>query len=100
MLKQYGRKFLLLMVVVVLLVGLVPTAVQGQDDELTIGYIVKHLDNPWFVAETAGAQEVADKMGVELLIQDVQFDAGLALSTLDTFIGTGIDGLIIVVPEQ
>lgn len=100
MLKQYGRKFLLLMVVVVLLVGLVPTAAQGQDDDITIGYIVKHLDNPWFVAETAGAQEVADKMGVELLIQDVQFDAGLALSTLDTFIGTGIDGLIIVVPEQ
>lgn len=94
------RKVVIFGVLVVLLAALAPVAVQGQDDDLTIGYIVKHLDNPWFVAETGGAQELADKMGVELLIQDVQFDAGLALSTLDTFIGTGIDGLIIVVPEQ
>lgn len=90
----------LLAVVLLLLAVLVPSGVYGQDDEIVIGYIVKHLDNPWFVAETGGAQELADLMGVELLIQDVQFDAGLALSTLDTYIGTGIDGLIIVVPEQ
>jgi L-arabinose transport system substrate-binding protein len=90
----------LLVVVFLLLAVLVPSGVYGQDDEIVIGYIVKHLDNPWFVAETGGAQELADLMGVELLIQDVQFDAGLAISTLDTYIGTGIDGLIIVVPEQ
>jgi len=98
--QKHMRKSMVFGVLLLLVAVLVPSVAQGQDDDLTIGYIVKHLDNPWFVAETAGAQETADKMGVELLIQDVQFDAGLALSTLDTFIGTGVDGIIIVVPEQ
>jgi L-arabinose transport system substrate-binding protein len=94
------RKLFILSLLVLLLLVLVPIQAQDEGDDITIGYIVKHLDNPWFVAETGGAAELAEAMGVELLIQDVQFDAGLALSTLDTFIGTGVDGIIIVVPEQ
>jgi L-arabinose transport system substrate-binding protein len=97
---KVSRKLVILGTLTLLVIAMIPSAVQGQDDDITIGYIVKHLDNPWFVAETGGAQELADDMGVELLIQDVQFDSALAMSTLDTFIGAGIDGLIIVVPDQ
>lgn len=93
------RRFTLLAVLALLALA-IPLSVTAQDDDITIGYIVKHLDNPWFVSETGGAAELAEAMGVELLIQDVQFDAGLALSTLDTYIGSGVDGIIIVVPEQ
>jgi L-arabinose transport system substrate-binding protein len=95
-----SRRLALVFILVGLLLIALPLSVSGQDDEITIGYIVKHLDNPWFVSETGGAQELADAMGVELLIQDVQFDSALAMSTLDTYIGSGVDGIIIVVPEQ
>jgi L-arabinose transport system substrate-binding protein len=98
--KRITRRTLLLGLLVTLLALVIPASVVAQDDDITIGYIVKHLDNPWFVAETGGAAALAEEMGVELLIQDVQFDAGLALSTLDTYIGTGVDGIIIVVPDQ
>ena len=100
MAKRITRRMLLLASFVALLALAIPGSVIAQDDDITIGYIVKHLDNPWFVAETGGAQELADAMGVELLIQDVQFDSALAMSTLDTYIATGVDGIIIVVPEQ
>src|SRR5262245_25524722 len=74
--------------------------VQAQDKPIKIGYVVKHLDNPWFVSETTGAKDLAKKMGVELTVQDVQFDSNLALSAMDTMIAAGVSGFLIVVPEQ
>ena len=73
--------------------GLGPGAVK-------IAYLTKHLDNPWFVSETGGAEELAGELGVDLTVQDLQFDANLALTAMDTVISAGTQGIIIVVPEQ
>src|SRR5262245_54978665 len=72
----------------------------AQDEPIKLAYLTKHLDNPWFISETGGAQELADELGVELTIQDLQFDANLALTAMDTVISAGTDGIIMVVPEQ
>ncbi|MBE9639785.1 substrate-binding domain-containing protein [Salipiger mangrovisoli] len=77
---------------------LLPLAAQAQD--LKIGYINKMGDHPWFVAEVAGASEAAKAGGAEFVSQDVQFNADLAITTLDTMIGDGVDGIAIVVPDR
>lgn len=77
---------------------LLPLAAHAQD--LKIGYINKMGDHPWFVAEVAGASEAAKAGGAEFVSQDVQFNADLAITTLDTMIGDGVDGIAIVVPDR
>lgn len=78
---------------------LVPLAAQAQDD-VKIGYINKMGDHPWFVAEVAGAAEAAEEGGADFVSQDVQFNADLTITTLDTMIGDGVDGIAIVVPDR
>jgi L-arabinose transport system substrate-binding protein len=72
----------------------------GTPQNVKIAFLTKHLDNPWFVSETGGAKDLAATLGVKLTVQDLQFDANLALTAVDTVIGTGTKGIIIVVPDQ
>lgn len=74
--------------------------IAAQADDLKIGYINKMGDHPWFVAEVAGAAAAAEKGGAEFVSQDVQFNADLTITTLDTMIGDGVDGIAIVVPDR
>ncbi|QOZ52488.1 arabinose ABC transporter substrate-binding protein [Bradyrhizobium sp. CCBAU 53338] len=69
-------------------------------DKIKIGYIYKMGDAPWFVREIEGAKKRAAELGVELLAQDVQTDANLAVTTIDTYIGDGVNGIAIVVPDR
>ena len=68
--------------------------------EIKLGYINKMGDHPWFVAEVGGAKEEAARQGVKISTQDVQFNADLTLTTLDTMIGDGAKGIAIVVPDR
>lgn len=77
---------------------LLPLSAQAED--LKIGYINKMGDHPWFVAEVAGAAKAAEEGGAQFVSQDVQFDADLTITTLDTMIGDGVDGIAIVVPDR
>ncbi len=77
-----------------------PAAEKPADDgKVTIAYLNKMGDNPWFVEEVAGAKAKADELGAEFFNQDLQFDSNLAMTAMDTYIGKGIDGIIIVVPD-
>jgi L-arabinose transport system substrate-binding protein len=69
-------------------------------DNIKLGYINKMGDHPWFVAEVGGAKDEAPKQGVQISTQDVQFNADLTLTTLDTMIGDGVKGIAIVVPDR
>ena len=69
-------------------------------DEVKFGYINKMGEHPWFVAEVAGAKAEAGKLGVNLMTQDVHFDANLALTTFDTMVGDGVKAIAIVVPDK
>jgi L-arabinose transport system substrate-binding protein len=69
-------------------------------DDVKLGYINKMGDHPWFVAEVGGAKAEAAKRGVKISTQDVQFNADLTLTTLDTMIGDGVKGIAIVVPDR
>ncbi|UUP17031.1 substrate-binding domain-containing protein [Nitratireductor thuwali] len=75
-------------------------AVPAQAEDIKIGYINKMGDHPWFVAEVDGARQKAAEMGADFVAQDVQFNADLTITTLDTMIGDGVDGIAIVVPDR
>lgn len=72
----------------------------GGDDSITMGYVVKRGTDSFAADQVAAAQERADAEGVTLLTADVQQDTGLTISTVQQMIANGIDGLIIVVPDQ
>jgi L-arabinose transport system substrate-binding protein len=82
--------------------ALVLTAVTGPAlaEDIKIGFVNKMGDHPWFVAEVAGAKAKAEELGASFVSQDVQFDANLTITTLDTMIGDGVDGIAIVVPDK
>jgi L-arabinose transport system substrate-binding protein len=88
------------------------TACGGDDDanggantaaaakDLTFAYLSKQADVPYFVEQLGAAKAKAKELGVELKTQDLQLDTGLALDTMDTLISQGVDGIVIVVPDQ
>jgi L-arabinose transport system substrate-binding protein len=80
--------------------GLLAAGAGAQDAPLKFGYINKMGDHPWFVSEVEGARAAAAELGVELLVQDVQFDANAAINAFDTMVGDGVKGIAIVVPDQ
>lgn len=80
--------------------ALMAVSAGARAEDIKLGYINKMGDHPWFVAEVGGAKDEAAKQGVKISTQDVQFNADLALTTLDTMIGDGIKGIAIVVPDR
>src|SRR5262245_1756216 len=79
---------------------LLATTSLASADDIKLGYINKMGDHPWFVSEVQGAKDEAAKQGAQLLTQDVQFNADLTITTLDTMIGDGVKGIAIVVPDR
>lgn len=69
-------------------------------DQIKIGYINKMGDHPWFVSEVAGARAAAEEAGAGFQAQDVQFNADLTVTTFDTMVGDGVQGIAIVVPDK
>lgn len=75
------------------------TEAAAEGETLSVAYLNKMGDNPWFIDEVAGAKARADQLGIEFFNQDLQFDSDLALNSMDTYISSGIDGIVIVVPD-
>ncbi|MCF6112145.1 substrate-binding domain-containing protein [Mesorhizobium muleiense] len=89
---------------IALAAGALPVAALGSaaqaQETIKLGYINKMGDHPWFVREVQGAKDKAKELGIELLVQDVQFDANLTVTTFDTYVGDGVKGIAIVVPDR
>ena len=75
-------------------------AAQQSAQPLKFGFINKMGDHPWFVAEVQGAKDEAARLGAQLLVQDVQFNADLTVTAFDTMMGDGVKGIAIVVPDR
>lgn len=67
---------------------------------IKIGYVVKRGTDPFAADQVDAAKERATAEGVELLTADVKQDSALTISTVQQMIANGIQGLIIVVPDQ
>lgn len=71
------------------------------DGKITIAFLQKQGDQQYFVDEGTGAKAAADELGdVEIKMVDLGTDSNKAISELDSVIAQGVDGIIIVVPDQ
>jgi L-arabinose transport system substrate-binding protein len=66
----------------------------------SIAAIDKHGDNPYFIRQELGVKRLAARLHFKATIQDVGFDANKMLSTLDTVIAAGAQGVMTTVPDQ
>jgi L-arabinose transport system substrate-binding protein len=72
-----------------------------KDGKLTIAFLQKQGDQQYFVDEGTGAKAAAEALGdVDIKMVDLGTDSNKAISELDSVIAQGVDGIIIVVPDQ
>ncbi len=64
-------------------------------EDIKIGMSVLNLANPFFVQLSAGAQEEADRLGVELVVSDPKEDVNAQVTELENFINGGFDGFVV-----
>lgn len=103
--KNYSRGALALSVLAVAALTLTGCATttsggSGKADHFKIGYIVKRGTDPFASDQVNAAKAQAEKDGNTLLTADVKQDSSLTISTVNQMIANGIQGLIIVVPDQ
>ena len=71
------------------------------DGPLTIAYLQKQGDQQYFVDQADGAKAAAAELGdVEVKVVNLGTDSNKAISELDSVIAQGVDGIVIVVPDQ
>ena len=61
----------------------------------TIGLSVSTLNNPFFVDLRDGAQEMADQMGLELLVTDAQDSVSTQINDIEDLVQRGVSVLIV-----
>lgn len=105
------KKFLALIMVVVLTLSLVACTSDGDngdndegkapegDGDYTIGFVISTQTNPFFVSLKDGAEKKAKELGVELIVLDSQDDASKEISNMEDLITRDVD-LILVNPTD
>lgn len=71
-----------------------PEGIQTSEN-MTIGFSISTLNNPFFVTLRDGAAEAAEKAGVSIDIADAQNDSSKQLSDVEDMIQKGVDVLLI-----
>ncbi len=69
------------------------------DTELSIGFSISTLNNPFFVSMAEGAEEKAAELGVDINVVDAGNDPAKQSTDIEDLINTGID-VLIVNPED
>lgn len=82
--------------------GSAGTAESGPvEGAIDLVYLQKQGDQQYFVDQADGAKAQAEKMGdVNISVLNLGTDANKAISEVDAAIARGVDGIIIVAPDQ
>ena len=73
-------------------------AVQAQEDEVKIGFIVKKPEQAWFINEQEAATEVGEELGFEVVRLGGE-DGQEVLSAIDNLYSQGAEGFVICPPD-
>ena len=71
------------------------TPVPTEPAEITLGLAVSNLSNPFFVSLRDGAQTAAERLGVQLLVEDAQDNPETQLEQIQSLIDQGVSALLI-----
>jgi ribose transport system substrate-binding protein len=84
-----------------LLLGALVPATMAQDDQITIGFVVHVVGNPFIQQIIDGATAAADDLGVELVVGGpTGGDADAQLVAVQNFVAAGADGIAASVPGE
>lgn len=67
----------------------------GGDGEITVGFSISTLNNPFFVTLQEGAEAHAEELGIELLMVDAQDDDAKQINDVEDLITQGVDVILI-----
>ncbi|MFH8972762.1 substrate-binding domain-containing protein [Streptomyces sp. NPDC017890] len=89
--------YLIAAVVAVAVVGATSLLHNGSSDGKTrkVGLSLSTLNNPFFVQIRDGAEEQAEKLGVDLTVTDAQNDASQQANQLQNFTSEGLSSIIV-----
>ena len=77
------------------------TSQSAEGGTLELVYLQKQGDQQYFVDQADGAKAAAEELGdVKITVVNLGTDANKAISELDAAIARGVDGIVIVVPDQ
>ena len=76
------------------------TAAEVNLEDVTIGYVCKILDNPWFRPVTDSMQAVIESYGSKLIAVDAKMDPELYVTSIDNLIGQGVTVMMLTPPDQ
>ncbi|WP_320776153.1 substrate-binding domain-containing protein [Streptomyces sp. CRN 30] len=95
--KKQALTYVLAAVVAVAVVGATSLLHGGSDEgkKQKIGLSLSTLNNPFFVQIRAGAQEEAEKRGVDLTVTDAQNDASQQANQVQNFTSEGLSSVIV-----
>lgn len=96
--KVNFRKFLCSLLVASVLMGVLCVAFAGEK-QYRIGVCSPNNKVPFFARLVQGMQDVADKQGIILDVQDANDDTNTQINQVETFIARGVD-LVILMPTQ
>ena len=92
-----GRTFALVLVAAVASASCNRGATTANSDRPTVALVLKTLNHPYFVDMRRGAQEAADRLGVNLQVQaaEREIDVEKQMQIVENMIQTGIQALVI-----
>ncbi|WP_431801057.1 substrate-binding domain-containing protein [Halobacillus andaensis] len=67
----------------------------GGQEDLKIGLTLNNLANPFFVSMSDAAEEYADEMGAEMIVQAADADLAKQTSQIEDFITQGVDLILL-----
>ncbi len=85
------RKLLVALLVLSLFISVAP----AFGKTYTIGLVISTLNNPFFVTLKQGAEEMAAKKGVKLIIYDAQDDSAKMTSAMEDLIQKKVDAILV-----
>lgn len=71
-------------------------SVMAEDNKITIGFSSKDNADIFVAAIVDAAQEKANELGVELIVNDASGDVNRQISDCETMIAAGVDALIVI----
>ncbi len=90
------RAVVLALIVGAILPSMIFAAAEAEDDgQMSFGYTIMDLANPYFVAVANGVRDRAAELGVEVTIHDAKSDAASQVSAIENFIAADVDAIIV-----
>lgn len=89
------KKYIALLLAVVMLLGLVGCGGKKGDDKLVFGYVVNDMSHEWYQNIAKGAERRAAELGIELKVADSAMDVAKQVSQIENLLTEGVDVQII-----